>query len=275
MSKPETFASLKTIFRNPKPLIGMIHLPPLPGSPRYAGDGISMALDSASRDAKTLEDGGIDGLLIENYGDLPFKPTPSDPETVASMTAIGLEISRTVSLPIGVNVLRNGALAAMAIAHAIKARFVRVNVFTEALMTDQGVIEACAHDLIRYRKQLQAEDVQVFADVRSKHAAPLVSRPLEQSARDTAYRGLADALVVTGARTGEEPDEAQLRLVKESVPDKPILIGSGLTIQNAVKLLGIADGGIVGTTIKKHGMIDEPVEMTRVKELIKSVEKLR
>lgn len=232
-------------------------------------------MDAALRDAKALEDGGADGLLVENYGDSPFKPTPTDPETVASMTAIGTEVSRQVGLPMGVNVLRNGSLAALAIAHVIHARFIRVNVLTESLVTDQGIINACAHDLMRYRKQLGAEDVQVYADVRSKHAAPIVSRPVEESARDTAYRGMADALIVTGPYTGAEPERDQLRRIKHSVPDKPVLIGSGLTSRNAMKLLREADGAIVGTSLKENGVIEKPIDETRVKDLVRSIAGLR
>lgn len=267
--------SFRGVFETPKPLIGMVHLLPLPGSPRYDGAGISCVLDAALRDAKALESGGVDGLLIENYGDSPFKPTPTDPETVASMTAIGKEISRQTKLPLGVNVLRNGALAALAIAHVIGARFIRVNVLTESMLTDQGVIEACAHDLMRYRRQLGAADMQVYADVRSKHAAPIVSRPVEESARDTAYRGMADALIVTGPRTGAEPDRDQLRRVKESVPDRPILIGSGLTSRNAAELLREADGAIVGTSLKEDGVTERPVDEMRVRELVRSAQRFR
>ena len=263
------------IFHTPKPLIGMIHLSPLPGSPRYDGSGISGAVDAALRDAKALQKGGIDGLLIENYGDLPFKPIPTDPETVASMTAIGQEVSKHVDLPTGVNVLRNGALAALAIAHVIRASFIRVNVFAESLLTDQGIIEACAHDLMRFRTQLGASDVAVFADVRSKHAAPLASRPIEESARDTAYRGMADALIVSGLHTGAEPDRDQWHRTRVSVPDRPILVGSGLTRQNALKLLREADGAIVGTYLKENGIIEKPVDETRVKELVRAIARLR
>ncbi len=252
----------------------MVHLLPLPGSPRYSGDGISRALGAALRDARALKDGGADGLLIENYGDLPFKPSPNDPETVASMTMIGREISKAVDLPMGVNVLRNGALAALAIAHVVRARFIRVNVLTESLVTDQGIINGCAHDLMRYRRQLGAVDVHVYADVRSKHAAPIVPRPVEESARDTAYRGMADALIVTGPHTGAEPDRDHLRRIKESVPDRPILIGSGLTNRNAIKLLKAADGAIVGTSLKEGGMVERPVDETRVRELVKTMTRL-
>jgi len=275
MNTADRVASFQAIFKTQKPLIGMVHLLPLPGSPRYSDDGISQALDAALRDAKALKNGGADGLIIENYGDTPFKPTPSDPETVASMTMIGREISREVDLPMGVNVLRNGALAALAIAHVIQARFVRVNVLTESLVTDQGIINGCAHDLMRYRRQLGAVDVQVYADVRSKHAAPIISRRIEESARDTAYRGMADALIVTGSHTGAEPDKDQLRRVKESVPDRPVLIGSGLTSLNAAELLREADGAIVGTSLKEDEVTERPVDELRVRELVRSAQRLR
>ena len=275
MNTTEGPVSFDKIFYTPKPLIGMIHLPPLPGSPRYKGEGISGAVNVALRDAKALQKGGIDGLLIENYGDLPFKPTPTDPETVASMTAIGQEVSKQVDLPVGVNVLRNGAISALAIAHVIRARFIRVNVFTESLITDQGIINTCAHDLMRFRKQLGASDIAIFADVRSKHAVPLASRPVEESARDAAYRGLADALIVTGLHTGAEPDRDQLHRIRVSVPDRPILVGSGLTGRNVAKLLREADGAIVGTYLKENGVIEKPVDEARVKELVRAVARLR
>jgi len=275
MNAAEGPASFDRIFHATKPLIGMIHLLPLPGSPRYNGDGISRAVDAALRDAKALQSGGVDALLMENYGDLPFKPTPTDPETVASITAIGQEVSKQVDLPMGVNVLRNGALAALAIAHVIRARFIRVNVFAETLLTDQGVIDACAHDLMRFRKQLGASDVAIFADVRSKHAAPLTSRPVEESARDAAYRGMAEALIVTGLHSGAEPDKDQLHRIRASVPDRRIFIGSGVTTQNAAKLLKEADGAIVGTYLKENGMIENPVDETRVKDLVRIVARLR
>ena len=275
MKVSEAAASLQAIFKTHKPLIGMVHLLPLPGSPRYGDDGISRVLNAAVHDARALKDGGVDGLLIENYGDSPFKPAPTDPETVASMTMIGRDILREIDLPMGVNVLRNGALAALAIAHTIGARFIRVNVLTESLVTDQGIINGCAHDLMRYRKQLGAVDVQVYADVRVKHAAPIISRPIEETSRDMAHRANADALIVTGPHTGAEPDRDQLRRVKESVPDRPVLIGSGLTSQNASQLLRDADGAIVGTSLKENGIVEGPIDQMRVRELVESIARLR
>jgi membrane complex biogenesis BtpA family protein len=275
MTKGDSSTSLEAVFGTRKPLIGMVHLLPLPGSPRYDGDGISRSLEAALRDAKTLKDGGFDGLLVENYGDSPFMPAPTDPETVAAMTAIASEISRQVDLPLGVNVLRNGALAAIAIANAIRARFIRVNVLCEALLTDQGIINGCAHDLMRYRKQLAAVDVRVYGDVRSKHAAPLVARPIEESARDTAYRGMADALIVTGLHTGVQPDVDDVRRIKGCVPDRPVLIGSGLTIRNMKKLLSKSDGAIVGTSIKENGVVENQVDIARAREMVRSAKALR
>ena len=232
-------------------------------------------MNAALRDARALKDGGADGLLIENYGDSPFKPAPVDPETVASMTVIGRDISKEIDLPIGVNVLRNGALAALAIAHAIRARFIRVNVLTESLVTDQGIIDGCAHDLMRYRKQLGATEVDVYGDVRVKHAAPIISRPIEETARDMAYRANADALIVTGPHTGAEPEGDQLRRIKNSVPDRPVLIGSGLTIRNAIRLLRDGDGAIVGTSLKENGIVERPIDEMHVRELVRVIERLR
>jgi hypothetical protein len=139
----------------------------------------------------------------------------------------------------------------------------------------QGIIHACAHDLIRFRKQLAASDVAIFADVRSKHTASLTSRSVEESARDAAYRGMADALIVTGLHTGAEPDKDQLHRIRVSVPDQRILIGSGVTARNAAKLLREADGAIVGTHLKEDGMIENPVDETRVKDLVRVVARVR
>ena len=150
-----------------------------------------------------------------------------------------------------------------------------MNVLTESLVTDQGIINACAHDLMRYRRQLGATDVRVYGDVRVKHAAPIISRPVEETARDMAYRANADALIVTGPHTGAEPDRDQLRRVKESVPDRPVLIGSGLTSQNATRLLRDADGAIVGTSLKENEIVEGPVDQTRVRELVESIARLR
>ena len=263
------------IFKTAKPIIGMVHLKPLPGSPRYQESGIDPILQHAMEDASALANGGVDGLLIENYGDIPFKPVTTDPETVASITVIAKEIMKQVNLPVGVNILRNSGLAALAVCLAVGGQFIRVNIFTDASVTDQGIIQGCAHDLVRYRKQLSATNIRIFVDIHSKHAIPLRERPLEESAQDAAHRGMADALIVTGTRTGVEPRPSDIEVIKASVPDRPLIVGSGVHSGNVGRLFGLADGAIVGTSLKKDGITENPVDEKRVKELMKLVRALR
>lgn len=263
------------VFGVSKPVIGMIHLLPLPGSPNYDGRGLGHIIDAAVRDARRLREGKIDAILVENYQDYPFAPVTTDPATVACMTAIVKEISREVSLPIGVQVLRNSALSSLAIAYATGSQFIRVNVLTDAMVTDQGIIQGCAYELLRYRRALGAEDVLILADVHSKHASPIGNRPIEESARDIVHRGMADAVIVSGTRTGVEPDIDKLRKVRDAIPDSPIVIGSGFSKENAEELFEYADGAIVGTCLKEGGITENPVDERRVKDLMDTVRVLR
>ncbi|MDI6819394.1 MAG: BtpA/SgcQ family protein [Candidatus Hodarchaeaceae archaeon] len=263
------------MFGAEKPIIGMVHLPPLPSSPRYDGRDVHDIVERALQDAKALKAGGIDGLTIENFGDAPYLKANVGPETVSAMASIAKEVVDAVDVPVGINVLRNDAKAALAIANAAGGEFIRVNVFTEAIVSDQGIIEACAPELIRYRRRLGAEGIKIFADVHVKHGALLSARPIEESAKDAAYRGFADALIITGARTGEAPELQSLLKVKKAVPEKPVLIGSGTTRQNVAKLLEHADGAIVGTSFKAGGIVENPVDGARVMAFMAEVKKLR
>jgi len=263
------------LFRVKKPIVGMVHLLPLPGSPRYEGLGLDRISERAVQDAKHLESGGVDGLIVENFGDAPYLKANVGPETISAMASIAKEVIDTVEVPIGINVLRNDAKAALAVACAAGGKFVRVNVFAEAIVGDQGIIEACAPELIRYRRQLGAEEIKIFADIHVKHGALLTPRPIEESAMDAAYRGLADALIVTGPRTGVEPKLENLMRVKKAVPDRPVLVGSGIDKENIAKLLKHADGAIVGTSLKSGGVVDNPVDEKRVKALMAAVKELR
>ena len=184
-----------------KAVIGMVHLRALPGSPRWAGS-MEAVVQAALADARALADGGADALLVENYGDMPFTTGRVDSATVAGMAVVIGEIKRAVTLPIGVNVLRSDALSALAVAAAVGGRFVRVNVHVGAVVADQGILQSCAHDSLRYRRLLGL-DISILADVQAKHGMPLAPIPLEQEARDCVSRGLADGLVVSGAATGE------------------------------------------------------------------------
>ncbi len=235
-----------------RPLFGMVHLGPLPGSPLFSS--LDEVLELAIHDARAIADGGADGLVIENFGDRPFTRGRVEAETVAAMTRVIAEITREVRLPFGVNVLRNDALSALAIAAATRAAFIRVNVHTGAMLTDQGIIECDAYATLRKRATL-APDVLIFADYLVKHAAPLADTDPLQTAKDLRERGLADAVIVTGAETGAAADPSRLRLLREAIPDAPLLIGSGLTAENASQFAD-ADGAIVGTSIQRDGRVD-------------------
>lgn len=257
---------LKALFSAQRPLIGMVHLKPLPGSPRFGGS-LEQVVASACADARAYAEGGLDGLMIENYGDRPFFPQQVPPETVAAMTLVAAEILRTTALPVGINVLRNDPLAALGVATAVGARFVRVNVLMGAMVTDQGIIEGPAHILLRRRRELGAS-VHICADVMVKHARPLGGGDLAESARELTERGLADALIVTGQATGERPSLEDLRRVKEATPHVPVLAGSGVTPDNALEILSIADGAIVGTSLKRDGQTESEVDVTRIRALM-------
>ncbi len=244
-----------------KPLIGMVHLKPLPGSYRYEGD-LDGVVEAALRDAKTIEKAGFDAVMVENFGDVPF-PKYVDKTTVAVFTAVAKEIRGEVSLPLGINVLRNDGVAAYSIAYAVKADFIRVNVLSGVAYTDQGVIEGIAHELARLRRLLPSK-IQVFADVHVKHAVHFSD--FEDSLRDTVERGLADAVVVSGKATGKPVDIERLALAKRIAP-VPVLVGSGTTYENLPELWKHADGFIVGTWIKRNGKVENEVSLERARKL--------
>jgi uncharacterized protein len=262
---------LADLFSTPRPIIGSIALRPLPGSPRFESPWQAV-IDRAMDDALVLERGGVDGLSIENMGDAPFFKSEVPPETVAAMGRVLSELRRQSSLPLGVNVLRNAGRAALALAQSFGAQFVRINVLTEAVVADQGLIEGIAAEVMRARRLMGAEGIAVFADVHVKHAAPVVVRPIRESALDAVERGLADVLVVSGSRTGEPPSADDLAAVREVAE---VVIGSGLTPQNAPVLLDAADGAIVATALRGDGDLRNPVDAERLESLMDAVRRVR
>jgi uncharacterized protein len=251
-------------------LIGMVHLPPLPGSPRWDGS-IERVIDSALTDARNLVDNGMDALVVENYGDVPFTRGRVAASTVAAMTVIAREIRRALpETPLGVNVLKCDARSALGVAAAVGARFIRVNVLAGAVVADQGIVETDAYELLRERRLL-GTDVAIFADVQGKHAVPLAAVEIEQQARDLASRSLADGLVVSGRATGDATPLGDVKRVRSAVPDVPILVGSGVTPETAAELLSIADALIVGTSLKRDGDVSNPVDPARVRRLVDAV----
>jgi membrane complex biogenesis BtpA family protein len=256
-------------------VVGMVHLQPLPGSPRFVGDAGAI-FDAARRDALALAEGGTHAVMVENFGDVPFFPGSAPPEVIAQMSVIVSRLRDTLGdkTPLGVNVLRNDGLGALAVAHASGASFIRVNVLCGARVTDQGVIQGIAHDLLRKRTALGASGIRIFADVDVKHSQPLAGRELslEDEVADTLHRGLADALIVSGTGTGRSTDPDHVRRAKQAAGGAaPVFVGSGVTAQTLDALLPHADGFIIGTAFKRGGRVEEPVDVGRVKELVARV----
>ena len=267
-----------SLFGTAKPIIGMVHLRPLPGAPGATG-GLTSVCEAARRDAERLVAGGVDGLMIENYGDSPFYPDDVPKHTVAAMTRVGTAIRQAVDCPVGVNVLRNDPEAALSVATAIGADYIRVNVHTGLKATDQGLIEGAAHETVRLREQLGV-DVKILADIDVKHATQIGSdQSITAEFFDCVDRGHADGVIVSGAATGKRVDTEALdeALAARSAGgfSTPVFVGSGMTVESVDKLLAAAGGAIVGTALKEGGRTTNPVSIERVKRFMNRVERVR
>jgi membrane complex biogenesis BtpA family protein len=262
---------VEKLIANAKPVIGMVHARPLPGAPGWGGS-MDAVLERAVRDAEALAEGGVDGIFVENYGDAPFFADTVPAHTIAALTVVVLEVRRATKVPVGVNVLRNDAASALAIAAATSAQFIRVNVHTGMMQTDQGPITGRASETMRQRAVL-CPDVAVCADIMVKHAVPTVGMTYEQAASDTWDRGRADVLIVSGSGTGKATSPDAVIAVRNAVPEAKIWIGSGLAASNAAQLFDIADGAIVGTAFQEGGIAGERVERERVKKLMDTIRK--
>jgi uncharacterized protein len=296
------------VFGRPRPVVGMVHLLPLPGSPRWQGS-MDQVLGRAEEDARALLEGGVDGLLVENFGDVPFHPGAVPPETVAALARAVVRVREVVEglrsrtepgrrrgpadpagpggrarpIPVGLNVLRNDARAGVGIAAAAGAAFLRVNVHTGSMFTDQGLLEGRAHETLRERARL-VPHLLLLADVHVKHATPPIGESLEAAARDAVHRGLADILVVSGSGTGEATDPERIRRVREAVPGVPVWVGSGVTADTVGRILGEpegtgageaeSDGGsgahgvIVGSALHRDGVVGRGIDPARVREVV-------
>jgi membrane complex biogenesis BtpA family protein len=254
-------------------LVGVVHMPPLPGAPRAAasrrGEGAFVA--RAVADARAYAAAGFSAVTVENYGDSPFFKDHVPPETVASLSAAchAVRSALPAELQVGVNVLRNDTRAAVAVAAACGLDFVRVNVLSGAMVTDQGVIEGRGADVLRDRARL-APHLRIFADVRVKHSAPLAPRPLDEEVKDLVTRGGADAVIVTGARTGATADVERLREVRAAAGRTPVFVGSGTNAANIAAMLALADGAIVGTSVKRGGVTANPVDPARARAFVRA-----
>lgn len=247
-------------------LIGMVHLGSLPDAPSYEGD-FDALIDLAVSDATTLAEAGFGGVMVENFGDAPFFRDEAPAVTVAAMTRAVDAVRSATGIPVGVNVLRNDVSSALAIAAVTGATFVRANVLSGIMYTDQGPIIGRAAEVVRLRQRL-APDVAIMADVFVKHATPPLGLRLEDATRDLAGRGGADVIVVSGSATGAAPELGRVRTVKTAAADTPVHIGSGVTRSNVEEMLAVADGCIVGTAVKPGGDTAAPVDLALAKAFV-------
>jgi membrane complex biogenesis BtpA family protein len=262
--------SLTTIFKTATPVIGVVHLMPLPTSPQWGGD-LHQVMARAEQEATALASGGVNGIIVENFFDAPFTKGQVDPAVVSAMSLIVQRLQQLVAVPIGINVLRNDARSALAIATCVNAQFIRVNVLTGVMATDQGLIEGCAYELLRYRRELGSE-VKILADVLVKHARPLGSPNLTTAVQETIDRGLADGIILSGWATGSPPSLEDLELAKAAAKSIPVFIGSGASWENIGKLMQSADGVIVASSLKRKGDIQQPIDPIRVRHFVEALE---
>ncbi len=261
--------NLKQIFNTTQPIIGVVHLLPLPTSARWGGS-LSAIVDRAEQEAVALASGGVNSIIVENFFDAPFPKSRVDPAVVSAMTTVVSRLRALVSMPIGINVLRNDSLSAMAIASCTGAAFIRVNVLSGVMATDQGLIEGCAHELLRYRREL-GSDVKIIADVLVKHAQPLSSSDITTAVHETIERGLADAIILSGVATGNPPSIEDLKQAKEAAGSTPIIIGSGADFSNISSLMQFADGVIVSSSLKRQGKIENSIDPIRVSQFVEAM----
>jgi len=258
------------IFNIVKPVIGMIHLKPLPGTPKWEND-LEDIIDYALGDFEALIAGGVDGIILENFMDRPFKQRIRDPETIAAFSIIAWEIRKRATVPVGINLLRNSGIEAMAIACIVGADFIRVNAYSEPLWSSEGLLQPIARDIQSLKSKLNCK-VKIFADVNCKHSKPIMD--LIEASIEAHRRGSADALIVSGSRTGEPVNPIDLYLVRKYT-SIPIVLGSGARPGNLGMYWKLVDAFIVGTYFKRHGNVFEPVDTDRVKRFMEKVKWFR
>lgn len=273
MVKPN---AIRELFGVSKAVIGVIHAQALPGAPSYRGAPLDALVDFVVAEAERYARGGVDGLILENHGDIPFsKPDDIGPETVAVMSVMADRVRRAVALPLGINVLANGAVPALAVAKAAGASFVRVNEWANAYVANEGIIEGAAAVATRYRSWIHARGVKVFADVHVKHGAHAIvaDRSIPELARDAEFFD-ADVVIATGQRTGAAATLDEVSEIAEGTR-LPVVIGSGVDRENVGELLTVAAGVIVASSLKEEGVWWTPVSEAKVRAFVQVVEKLR
>jgi uncharacterized protein len=267
---------IRRLFGRRAALVGMLHLLPLPGAPRYvAGDGMAGVLDQALAEARILEDCGFDGVIVENGWDIPFvKPEEIGPETVAALSVVVDRVRQAIDLPVGVNCLANAVRASIAVAAATGAAFVRANQWANAYVANEGFIEGRAGAVTRYRHAIGADHVTVWADVQVKLGSHALTadRSLSEQARDAAWFD-ADALIVTGSRLADPPVQKDLRAVREATA-LSVVAGSGVRHDNLAEILEHADAVIVGSALKEGEVWHGAMSKEAVLEIVRSRDRI-
>jgi len=258
-------SALLALFGKPKAIIGVVHSRPLPGAPAYEGEPMAAGYEYAVREAERYAAGGMDGVIVENHGDIPFaKPENIGPETAAVMAVMADRVGRAVGLPVGINVLANGAIIATAVAKAAGAAFIRVNQWANAYVANEGIIEGPAAKATRYRAWLHARGLKIFADVHVKHGAHAIvaDRGIPELTRDAEFFD-ADVVIVTGQRTGDSAKMEEIAAVKGATA-LPVVVGSGVDADNIADILSACDGVIVASSLKRDGVWWNEVDPDRL-----------
>jgi membrane complex biogenesis BtpA family protein len=275
VARPRAHA-LDALFGRRRPVvIGVIHARPLPGAPDYDGEPVEAIYAAALEDGRRYAAGGVDGLIVENHGDIPFlKPEAIGPETAAAMAVMADRVRREIGLPVGINVLANGALTALAVAKAADAVFIRVNQWANAYVANEGIVEGPAAAATRYRAWLRARELKIFADVHVKHGAHAIvaDRSLAELTRDVEFFD-ADVAIATGQRTGDAAVLDEIRAIRDATT-LPVVVGSGVTVANVGDILSVADGVIVASSLKRDGIWWHEVEPDRVAAFMAEVRRL-
>lgn len=268
--------AIAEIFGRTKAVIGVVHCRPLPGSPDHDGETVAAIIDRALADARAYAAAGADGLIIENHGDIPFlKPDAIGPETAAMLAVITDRVRQATDLPLGVNVLANAAIPALAVAQAGGARFIRVNQWANAYVANEGIVEGAAATALRYRAAIGARHVRVFADAHVKHGAHAIvaDRSIAELVRDVEFFH-ADAVIATGQRTGDAASETEIDAISQAT-SLPVLVGSGVTEANVEAILARVDGVIVASSLKRDGVWWNPVDPARARGFMQRVQRWR
>jgi len=265
---------MTSLFSRAKPVVGVIHVGALPGTPRGSRSVVEL-VRSAREEAKVYRECGVDGIYIENMHDVPYLKGEVGPEIVAAMTTIGTEVKNESQLPVGIQILAGANIEAMAVAHAAGLDFIRAEGFAYAHVADEGIIEASAAKLLRYRKMIGAERVQVWTDVKKKHSAHAITADvsLGETAETVEFMG-ADCVIVTGSATGQPPKVTDVQEAKSHC-HLPVFLGSGISESNIEQFHNNADGFIIGSSFKIDGLWSNTIDPIRVTQFMRVLDRMR